>query len=176
MCVRESWAPGAPRHTASSRRGLKMILYTNCWVRCYGGTSGSATCGLAFDTSIADLAASLRKKPIFGSAARSNNVTCRPWPVDTGGEDTGSEGYVWSGYQPLAGVRRQPRGRRSWVIAVSRLRDRMREDNGASPHNNSRFVPHYFEPEPPYESNLDPADLAAPCRSMCHCCRTFPIR
>ena len=85
------------------------------------------------------------KKPIFGR--EGHNVTIvGPGLFDTAAGDYGIEGYVWQAYQPLPVFDGNHAVVGSWVIAGQPAGIGMREDERRITHNNSRFVPHYFEP------------------------------
>lgn len=99
----------------------------------------------AFDNEHADLGGAFVKKPIFGR--EGHNVTIAgPGVFDTAGGNYGSEGYVWQAYQPLPVFDGNHALVGSWVVEGKAAGIGMREDERRITHNNSRFVPHYFEP------------------------------
>jgi len=99
----------------------------------------------AFDSEHADLRSSFVRKPIFGREGHNVTITA-PGVFDTAGGDYGSEGYVWQAYQPLPVFDANHAVVGSWVIEGKSAGIGMREDERRITHNNSRFVPHYFEP------------------------------
>lgn len=99
----------------------------------------------AFDSEHADLRSSFVRKPIFGREGQNVTITA-PGVFDTAGGDYGSEGYVWQAYQPLPVFDANHAVVGSWVIEGKSAGIGMREDERRITHNNSRFVPHYFEP------------------------------
>ena len=99
----------------------------------------------AFETEHADLRGAYVKKPIFGR--EGHNVTLvAPGLFDTAGGNYGAEGYVWQAYHPLPVFDGNHALVGSWVIGDKPAGIGMREDERRITHNNSRFVPHYFEP------------------------------
>jgi len=99
----------------------------------------------AFESEHADLGGAFVKKPIFGR--EGHNVTVvGPGVFDTAGGNYGTEGYVWQAYQPLPVFDGNHAVVGSWVIEGKPAGIGMREDDRRITHNNSRFVPHYFEP------------------------------
>jgi glutathionylspermidine synthase len=99
----------------------------------------------AFDIEHADLGGAFVKKPIFGR--EGHNVTIAgPGVFDTAGGNYGAEGFVWQAYRPLPVFDGNHAVVGSWVIEGKAAGIGMREDERRITHNNSRFVPHYFEP------------------------------
>jgi len=99
----------------------------------------------AFEAEHPDLGGVYVKKPVFGR--EGHNVTIvGPGLFDTAGGDYGGEGYVWQAYQPLPVFDGNHAVVGSWVIEGKPAGIGMREDERRITHNNSRFVPHYFEP------------------------------
>ena len=98
----------------------------------------------AFEIEHTDLGGRYVKKPIFGR--EGHNVTLiAPGVFDTAGGSYGAEGHVWQAYQPLPVFDGNHAVVGSWVIGGKPAGIGMREDDGRITHNNSRFVPHYFE-------------------------------
>ncbi len=98
----------------------------------------------AFDREHPDLGSAFVKKPIFGR--EGHNVTLvGPGLFDTAAGNYGSEGYVWQTYQPLPVFEGNHTLVGSWVVGGEPAGVGMREDDGRITHNNSRFVPHYFD-------------------------------
>ena len=98
----------------------------------------------AFDSEHPDLGGTFVKKPIFGR--EGHNVTVvGPGVFDTAGGNYGSEGFVWQAYHPLPVFDGAHALVGSWVIEGKPAGIGMREDERRITHNNSRFVPHYFE-------------------------------
>jgi glutathionylspermidine synthase len=132
--------------TAFIEPAWKMILSNKMLLPLlWEGFPGHANLLPAFDTQHADLGSAFVKKPIFGR--EGHNVTIvGPGLFDTAAGDYGSEGYVWQAYQPLPVFDGNHAVVGSWVIAGQPAGIGMREDERRITHNNSRFVPHYFEP------------------------------
>jgi glutathionylspermidine synthase len=98
----------------------------------------------AFDSEHPDLGSAYVKKPIFGR--EGHNVTLvGPGLFDTAAGSYGAEGYVWQSYQPLPVFDGNHALVGSWIVGGQAAGVGMREDDGRITHNNSRFVPHYFE-------------------------------
>jgi glutathionylspermidine synthase len=132
--------------TAFIEPAWKMILSNKMLLPLlWEGFPGHANLLPAFDSQHADLGSAHVKKPIFGR--EGHNVTIvGPGLFDTAAGDYGSEGYVWQAYQPLPVFDGNHAVVGSWVIAGQPAGIGMREDERRITHNNSRFVPHYFEP------------------------------
>ena len=109
------------------------------------GFPGHANLLPAFDAEHPDLGGAFAKKPIFGR--EGHNVTIvGPGVFDTAGGEYGGEGFIWQAYCPLPAFDGNRALVGSWVIEGAAAGIGMREDERRITHNNSRFVPHYFEP------------------------------
>lgn len=131
--------------TAFIEPAWKMILSNKMLLPIlWEGFPGHANLLPSFDTEHRDLGGAFVKKPIFGR--EGHNVTIvGPGVFDTASGDYGVEGYVWQAYHPLPVFDGNHALVGSWVIEGKAAGIGMREDDRRITHNNSRFVPHYFE-------------------------------
>ena len=131
--------------TAFIEPAWKMILSNKMLLPLlWEGFPGHANLLPAFDSEHPDLGGTFVKKPIFGR--EGHNVTVvGPGVFDTAGGDYGGEGFVWQAYQPLPVFDGNHALVGSWVIEGKPAGIGMREDERRITHNNSRFVPHYFD-------------------------------
>ncbi|MFZ5781736.1 MAG: glutathionylspermidine synthase family protein [Pseudomonadota bacterium] len=131
--------------TAFLEPAWKMILSNKMLLPLlWEGFPGHRNLLPSFESEHADLGGAFVKKPIFGR--EGHNVTVvGPGVFDTAGGDYGDEGFVWQAYQPLPVFDGSHALVGSWVIEDKPAGIGMREDDRRITHNDSRFVPHYFE-------------------------------
>jgi len=99
----------------------------------------------AFEQQHSDLGNAYVKKPIFGREGHNISIVA-PGLFDTAGGSYGAEGYIWQAYHALPVFDGNHAVVGSWVVEGKPAGIGMREDERRITHNNSRFVPHYFEP------------------------------
>jgi glutathionylspermidine synthase len=131
--------------TAFIEPAWKMILSNKLLLALlWEGFPGHANLLPAFEGQHADLGSAYVRKPIFGR--EGHNVTIvGPGLFDTAGGDYGAEGFVWQSYTPLPVFDGNHALVGSWVVGGKSAGIGMHEADRRITHNNSRFVPHYFD-------------------------------
>jgi glutathionylspermidine synthase len=131
--------------TAFIEPAWKMVLSNKLLLALlWEGFPGHANLLPAFENQHADLGSAHVRKPIFGR--EGDNVTIvGPGLFDTVAGNHSAEGFVWQSYSPLPVFEGNHALVGSWVIGGKSAGIGMREDDRRITHNNSRFVPHYFD-------------------------------
>jgi glutathionylspermidine synthase len=131
--------------TAFLEPAWKMILSNKMLLPLlWEGFPDHANLLAAFEQEHRDLGGAYVKKPIFGREGHNVSIVA-PGLFDTAGGNYGAEGFVWQAYHPLPVFDGNHAVVGSWVVDGKPAGIGMREDERRITHNDSRFVPHYFE-------------------------------
>ncbi len=131
--------------TAFMEPAWKMILSNKALLPLlWEGFPGHPNLLPAYDTPDSALGERYVRKPVFGREGANVALIGGGLTAQTPGT-YGEEGYIYQQYAPLPVFEGNPALIGSWIVGGEPAGIGVREDDGPITHNDSRFVPHWFD-------------------------------